>query len=304
MRAALGGPRRARGRRRPARGAGSCRCPRATARSARGRPARCARRRPRTRSRRGCGARWRPTSCACTTSRSSRLRSGALVALEALLRWEDPVHGMVSPAEFIPRGRADRADRRARRLGAGRRLRPADRRGPPAGLRPHISFNVSPQPAAPRRLPRPRARRGSARPAPTRRGSPSSSPSRRRSRTRRWPRRSCASCTRSGCRSRSTTSAPATRRCRGCASCRSSTLKIDRAFMRDVPERPEAAAVVTAILQLAARARPHRRGRGRGDRGAARVPGARGLPARAGLPARRAGAARGVEACMAPAAVS
>jgi diguanylate cyclase (GGDEF)-like protein len=29
------------------------------------------------------------------------------------------------------------------------------------------------------------------------------------------------------------------------------TLKIDRAFMRDVPERPEAAAVVTAILQLA-----------------------------------------------------
>jgi EAL domain-containing protein (putative c-di-GMP-specific phosphodiesterase class I) len=30
-----------------------------------------------------------------------------------------------------------------------------------------------------------------------------------------------------------------------------STLKIDRAFLRDVPERPEAAAVVTAILQLA-----------------------------------------------------
>ena len=30
-----------------------------------------------------------------------------------------------------------------------------------------------------------------------------------------------------------------------------STLKIDGAFMRDVPERPEAAAVVTAILQLA-----------------------------------------------------
>ena len=31
-----------------------------------------------------------------------------------------------------------------------------------------------------------------------------------------------------------------------------STLKIDRSFLRDVPERPEAAAVVTAILQLAA----------------------------------------------------
>jgi diguanylate cyclase len=30
-----------------------------------------------------------------------------------------------------------------------------------------------------------------------------------------------------------------------------STLKIDRAFLREVPERPEAAAVVTAILQLA-----------------------------------------------------
>ena len=30
-----------------------------------------------------------------------------------------------------------------------------------------------------------------------------------------------------------------------------STLKIDRSFLRDVPERPEAAAVVIAILQLA-----------------------------------------------------
>jgi EAL domain-containing protein (putative c-di-GMP-specific phosphodiesterase class I) len=30
-----------------------------------------------------------------------------------------------------------------------------------------------------------------------------------------------------------------------------SILKIDRAFLRGVPERPEAAAVVTAILQLA-----------------------------------------------------
>ena len=28
-------------------------------------------------------------------------------------------------------------------------------------------------------------------------------------------------------------------------------MKIDRAFLREVPERPEAAAVVTAILQLA-----------------------------------------------------
>ena len=30
------------------------------------------------------------------------LSTGALVALEALLRWEDPQRGMISPAEFIP----------------------------------------------------------------------------------------------------------------------------------------------------------------------------------------------------------
>ena len=31
-----------------------------------------------------------------------RPATGALVALEALLRWKDPVHGMISPADFIP----------------------------------------------------------------------------------------------------------------------------------------------------------------------------------------------------------
>ena len=49
------------------------------------------------------------------------------------------------------------------------------------------------------------------------------------------------------------------------------TLKIDRAFLREVPESREAAAIVTAILAPRARARPLRRRRGRRDRGAARA---------------------------------
>ena len=49
------------------------------------------------------------------------------------------------------------------------------------------------------------------------------------------------------------------------------TLKIDRAFLRAVPESREASALVTAILDLARALGPHRGGRGRRDRGAAAI---------------------------------
>ena len=146
------------------------------------------------------------------------LRSAELVALEALLRWEDPEHGMVSPGEFIPvaeqTGLIDALGDWVLEAVCAQQLAWAAR-----GLRPHISFNVSPSQL--RRgdfLARVQERLGR-RPAPIRRGSRSSSPSPPRSRTPRWPRRSSAGWTRSGCGSRSTTSGPATRPSRACASC-------------------------------------------------------------------------------------
>ncbi len=67
-----------------------------------------------------------------------------------------------------------------------------------------------------------------------------------------------------------------------------STLKIDRAFLRDVPERPEAAAVVTAILQLARALGRTAVAEGVETEAQRAFLAARGLPAGPGLPARRA----------------
>jgi predicted signal transduction protein with EAL and GGDEF domain len=46
-----------------------------------------------------------------------------VIGAEALLRWTHQQRGPVSPAEFIPGGRAVRPDRRHRRMGAADRLR-------------------------------------------------------------------------------------------------------------------------------------------------------------------------------------
>ena len=130
---------------------------RTAARSARGRPAPCARRRPadsvEARLRRALGGdelrlHYQPIFA---------LRSGELVALEALLRWEDPVRGMISPAEFIPvaeqTGLIDALGDWVLEAVCAQQVEWTER-----GLLPHISFNVSPSAAAPRRLPGARAR--------------------------------------------------------------------------------------------------------------------------------------------------
>jgi EAL domain-containing protein (putative c-di-GMP-specific phosphodiesterase class I) len=177
------------------------------------------------------------------------VRSGSLVALEALLRWEDPEEGMVSPGEFIPvaeqTGMIDALGDWVLDAVCVQQTSWAAR-----GLRPHISFNVSPS----------QLRRGDflAR-VRDRLGALGADPA-----------RLIVELTES-----STLEDPALAEAlvhdlhelglrialddfgTGYSSLSRlrelpvSALKIDRAFMREVPERPEAAAVVTAILQLA-----------------------------------------------------
>jgi EAL domain-containing protein (putative c-di-GMP-specific phosphodiesterase class I)/PAS domain-containing protein len=177
------------------------------------------------------------------------LGSGLLVALEALLRWDDPVLGPVSPADFIPvaetSGLIDAIGDWVLGAVCSQQAAWAAR-----GMKPHISFNVSPS----------QLRRGDL-------------VARMRERIMAPgvdPARLIVELTES-----STLEDPALAEAlvrelhalglrialddfgTGYSSLSRlgelpvSTLKIDRAFLRDVPERPEAAAVVTAILQLA-----------------------------------------------------
>jgi EAL domain-containing protein (putative c-di-GMP-specific phosphodiesterase class I) len=177
------------------------------------------------------------------------LRTGALVALEALLRWQDPDYGMVPPGEFIPvaerSGLIDEVGDWVLDAVCARQAAWASR-----GLWPHVSFNVSPS----------QLRRGDF-------------VARVRERVEGHgvdPKRLTVELTES-----STFEDPALAEGplrelhafgvrialddfgTGYSSLSRlrelpvTTLKIDRAFLRDVPERPEAAAMVVAILQLA-----------------------------------------------------
>ena len=177
------------------------------------------------------------------------LGSGDLVGLEALLRWDDPVHGPVSPAEFIPlaeeSGLIDAIGDWVLGAVCAQQVAWAER-----GLTPHISFNVSPS----------QLRRGDfiAR-VRDRIGLPGVDPGRltvelTESSTLEDPalaetlvRELHALGLRIALDDFGTGYSSLSR----LGELPVSILKIDRAFLRGVPERPEASAVVTAILQLA-----------------------------------------------------
>jgi EAL domain-containing protein (putative c-di-GMP-specific phosphodiesterase class I) len=175
--------------------------------------------------------------------------TGALVALEALLRWEEPGRGMVSPAEFIPvaeqSGLIDAiGDWVLEAVCAQQVAWTAE------GLRPHISFNVSPSQL--RRedfLDRVRERISAPSVDPAlltvelTESSTLDDPALAEEIVRELHALGLAIALDDFGTGYSSLSR--------LAELPVSTLKIDRSFLRDVPERPEAAAVVTAILQLA-----------------------------------------------------
>jgi EAL domain-containing protein (putative c-di-GMP-specific phosphodiesterase class I) len=175
--------------------------------------------------------------------------TGELVALEALLRWEDPRHGPISPAQFIPvaeeSGLIDALGDWVLSAVCAQQVEWAAR-----GLHPSISFNVSPS----------QLRRGDfvAR-VRERISAPGVDPTRltvelTESSTLEDPalaegivRELYALGLRIALDDFGTGYSSLSR----LAELPVSMLKIDRSFLREVPERPDAAAVVTAILALA-----------------------------------------------------
>ena len=109
-----------------------------------------------------CARRSSTTSCACCSNPQFDLATGERVAIEALLRWEHPVRGLVVPGDFL--GVAEETgiivpigDVGAR---AGVRARAARRRRRDRTRPLPVSINVSAPPAAAAGLPR--ARRAAA----------------------------------------------------------------------------------------------------------------------------------------------
>ena len=82
---------------------------------------------------------------------------GSMIGVEALVRWEHPERGVVSPGRVHPPGRGDRSHRPPRRLGAARGLPPGGRL---AGRRPDADAGHRQPVGPPARRPRPRRRRG------------------------------------------------------------------------------------------------------------------------------------------------
>ena len=154
----------------------------------------------------------------CTTSRSGRCAEGRLVAVEALIRWEDPYRGLVCRSTSSPIAEETELIEPIGDWVIEDGVPPGRRVAQPRPRSAASRLNVSP-----RQLRRP----GS--PVSCASTWPGQAPGRRadgrdhRVAAMREPEPSSPSsprCTGWACGSRSTTSAPATRRSRACASCR------------------------------------------------------------------------------------
>ena len=243
------------------------------------------------RSPRGCGGRSSAGSSSCTTSRSCGRRARRLHSMEALIRWQDPDRGLVMPDDFIP---AAEEMGLLEPIGAWviEALAAQIAEWQAAGIEPLVSFNVSP-----RELHRPdfaselgeRLRVAGVDPALLTMELTESA-------TLREPERI----------------GPLLRDLRalglrlaiddfgaGWSSLSRlrllpvQTLKIDRSFLREIPENPEAGAIVRAVIALVRRARDDDGGRGRRAARPAALPRRPGVPALAGAAVRRRAAAGG-----------
>ena len=198
----------------------------------------------------GCAARSPRRSSSCTTSRSSRRDGPARRRRGAAALARPGARRPRLPERVHPGGRGHGADRVDRRLGHRRGLRPAGRVGGARAGAADLASTSRRASCAGSTSSRASASTSPA-PAPTRRGSPSSSPSRRCTRTPTTPSRCCASCTTLGLQLALDDFGSGYSSLSRLREMPVHTLKIDRAFLREVPESREAAAIVTAILALA-----------------------------------------------------
>ena len=180
------------------------------------------------------------------------LTHGRILGFEALVRWQHPTRGLLSPGGVRADGRGDGPDRRDRALGARGGLHAG------AALAARHADRAEAlderQPVAPR-APRARAGRERRRDPPAHRRRPVDDRARDhrdqhgRGRGRR-DRRRCRRSRRSACGWRSTTSAPATRRSATCRRLPVDVLKLDRSFVVPAGRGDRESALVDAVFRL------------------------------------------------------